>query len=274
MRSSKNRPSRSAEPHERRPVEGALATEGVHRDISITDDLKRLPKETQEADISPQSAPVDPRDPDGGTTLAAKPHGIETPPTPITPKSPQGPSLLHTQSAPADVSLAQDIVRKRDDLGKGHAHDPLEDRLFLNIGTGADHNPSEGDEVPVVAESPSAIDINVYEKAYEEEVDRIFQRRGRSATLYLTRRVEDSPTIQSMQHIFQGAYEEASAHASDFKAAGKESGKAGLAKIVQKARVARHAANSTGPESSTLDGLVAGLKSLKPSEKSEPNSST
>ncbi|KAI9766830.1 MAG: hypothetical protein M1840_006306 [Geoglossum simile] len=75
------------------------------------------------------------------------------------------------------------------DLGKGHAHDPLaEDPLYLHVGPGGGDAHLEPSHV--VSESPPATDINVYETAYREEVERIRKRRGRGATVYLTRRVD------------------------------------------------------------------------------------
>jgi [calcium/calmodulin-dependent protein kinase] kinase len=88
-------------------------------------------------------------------------------------------------------------------IGKGHAHDPLEDTLFLNIGTGGDTEPSE--DALFVSESPSNVDINVYEAAYEEEVQRIIAQRKdqhRRPTLYLTRRVEDIKRIRDNDCVF------------------------------------------------------------------------
>jgi [calcium/calmodulin-dependent protein kinase] kinase len=87
-------------------------------------------------------------------------------------------------------------------IGKGHAHDPLEDTLFLNIGTGED---SASADTFFVSESPSNVDINVYEAAYEEEVQRIIAARKdqhRRPTLYLTRRVEDIKRIRDSDCVF------------------------------------------------------------------------
>jgi [calcium/calmodulin-dependent protein kinase] kinase len=87
-------------------------------------------------------------------------------------------------------------------IGKGHAHDPLEDTLYLNIGTGED---SASADTFFVSESPSNVEINVYEAAYEEEVQRIINQRKdqhRSPTLYLTRRVEDIKRIRDSDCVF------------------------------------------------------------------------
>jgi [calcium/calmodulin-dependent protein kinase] kinase len=101
-------------------------------------------------------------------------------------------------------------------LGKGHAHNPLEDTLFLNIGTGEEALPTPDDGC-IVSESPSNVDsLNVYEVAYEEEVQRIIAQRKdqyRRPTLYLTRRVENVKSIRDSDCIF----DEGQDHRRDFK---------------------------------------------------------
>ena len=87
---------------------------------------------------------------------------------------------------------------------RGHAHDPLEDHLYLFIGPStfseskeyteerADFAPSE-DDVPIVSESPGAADIDIYETAYRDEIERIVARteeKGEEPQVYLTRRVD------------------------------------------------------------------------------------
>lgn len=72
-------------------------------------------------------------------------------------------------------------------LGKGHAHDPLNEApLYLRVGSGhADHPDSDSDSI---AQSPAAAEFNIYDKAYREEVARI-KGVSESALVYLTRRV-------------------------------------------------------------------------------------
>lgn len=71
--------------------------------------------------------------------------------------------------------------------GKGQAHDPREDEpLILDVGPGS---PDEG-QSHVISESPTGTEMNVYETAYREEVERIRRTHGHSATIYLTRRIE------------------------------------------------------------------------------------
>jgi len=73
---------------------------------------------------------------------------------------------------------------------KGHAHDPMdEEPLFLGIGTGGSDSP-EAPPSDIVAESPTAADFNIYDTAYQQEVERIRAAQGHTATVYLTRRVD------------------------------------------------------------------------------------
>ncbi|KAL9099295.1 MAG: hypothetical protein Q9163_005182 [Psora crenata] len=71
--------------------------------------------------------------------------------------------------------------------GKGQARDPLSDHLYLHLGPGDGSRPPSP---PAVSESPSAAELDIYETAYRKEVERIRATQGRSATLFLTRRVE------------------------------------------------------------------------------------
>ncbi|KAJ9195412.1 hypothetical protein DTO207G8_7743 [Paecilomyces variotii] len=104
---------------------------------------------------------------------------------------------------------------------RGHARDPLEEEhpyLFIGPSTFSGYTEehaeqSQGgiiipvlgktntsdtgfpsDDVPIVSESPGAADIDIYETAYREEIERIRKRRlareGTHPKVYLTRRVE------------------------------------------------------------------------------------
>lgn len=92
-----------------------------------------------------------------------------------------------------------------DEIGhRGHAHDPLEDQLYLYIGPSTFSGTSStldddgtfvpgDDTVPVVSESPGAADVDIYETAYRDEIERIMARakeEKREPNVYLTRRVD------------------------------------------------------------------------------------
>lgn len=138
----------------------------------------------------------------------------------------------HTQSPGADTPSKQSLSEGT----RGHARDPLmEEYSYLFIGPSTfsghfEHHHVEnlqhsetpllpGDEsdsneagdgipiasassdtgpVPIVSESPGAADIDIYETAYQEEIDRIKSRsdelRAPAPTLYLTRRIDGRPS--------------------------------------------------------------------------------
>jgi [calcium/calmodulin-dependent protein kinase] kinase len=91
---------------------------------------------------------------------------------------------------------------------KGHAHDVTDvEAPFLGIGNGDQDAFAEGD-IPtsnVLSDSPTAVHFNVYDRAFEEEVDKIKRstsgtaRQGRSTTLYLTKHLRDEKKFRTME---------------------------------------------------------------------------
>lgn len=194
------RKSKSQDTDNRRPVESGLATEGVHHEIRIDDQNRKNPaKMDSMAYIKPGW-----RQPSKG-------------PVTSTPNSPGAPGLADAKVIHESMSYRSSPSSQGTTLpglvsssgpttpiGKGHAHDPLEDTLFLNIGTGEESLP-QPEEGCIVSESPSNVDMDVYEAAYEEEVQRIIAQRKdqyRRPTLYLTRRVDDVKSIRDIDCIF------------------------------------------------------------------------
>jgi [calcium/calmodulin-dependent protein kinase] kinase len=156
--------TKSDDTDNRKHTEQALTVEGVHRDIPISDDLERLPKDVDEI------------------------HQSEKPNQFGKFKSPT--------SHPEPTKLS------RVETGKGQAHDPLEDTLLLGIGAGGDDTPLDPREFSMVSESPGAVEGNIYEMAYQEELDKILARQeSRKPTIYLTRRVEHNKTLRALDHI-------------------------------------------------------------------------
>ena len=83
---------------------------------------------------------------------------------------------------------------RRQTTGKGQAHDPLEDHLYLEIGLGPALGEEDDDHsvLVMVSESPSTADADIYAKAYKAEVERIKREGGKNgAVVYMTRRVEE-----------------------------------------------------------------------------------
>ncbi|KAL9033225.1 MAG: hypothetical protein Q9214_007616 [Letrouitia sp. 1 TL-2023] len=175
-----SRPSRSVETDDRKPIEQALASEGIHRDIDLSSFGESAPiRPGTDASVSPDSPNVrtaELRESTRSTTTPAPKRNLNAQPSDHRPKrgSTDG------------------------DHGKGHAHNPLEDHLFLAVGPGgSDAEP----DPPTVSESPAAAETNIYETAYHEEIERIRSRSGSSTTLYLTRRVEKKKEYQEDEHL-------------------------------------------------------------------------
>lgn len=167
---------------DRKAVEGHLVSKGITRNIRIDTQLRAIHevvgkeelKDIQKEPISSHSSAVTSESTlplsDAQTSSEATPTGVLSP---------------------------------RSETGKGQAHDPLEDTLFLNIGSSSETPEPLPGSPPVVSESPSAADVNVYEKAYEEEIQRILKAktRGRKPTVYLTKRVEDIARLRDHADI-------------------------------------------------------------------------
>jgi hypothetical protein len=209
--------SRSVTLFDRRAVEGALAVEGVHREIDLDEGLHRIAHH----DDADQRAP---------TTMQAlrlnegsRLDGLRDTASPSVERSMGQSSQAHPPRAstgaeeeeqylafrPEHTSSDLDRARSNDEIGRrGHARDPLADQLYLYIGpstfSGASGNadrrasfgPGGEEDMLIVSESPGAADIDIYETAYLEEIERIRQRikdegmNEEEATVYLTRRVD------------------------------------------------------------------------------------
>ncbi|CAN9433420.1 unnamed protein product [Alternaria alternata] len=217
MRPSALRKSKSQDTHDRRPVEGALSTEGVHHRINIDERGQRLPHNMDDMAYTKPGLRAEaaarrpaPRSPATSSPTTPTVPGLDGNAKVIHENMSIRPAPIHSISTPGGIAPSSSTPTTP--LGKGHAHNPLEDTLFLNIGTGEDFPPGPEDGC-IVSESPSNVDINVYETAYEEEVQRIIAQRreqfaasaaanARRPTLYLTRRVENVKSIRDSDAIF------------------------------------------------------------------------
>jgi [calcium/calmodulin-dependent protein kinase] kinase len=172
---TRHRRTRSSDADDRKPMEGVLAAEGIHHDIVVSDDLVCSPGEMDEQQPDPRHELID-----------------------------------HEEHADKDAQQASVDRAVEEPPHKGHAQDPLSETTYLGIGTGS-HSPSthNSDQPPdnppthVVCESPGAVDSNIFEDAYQEEMQRIHSRRGREPTMYLTRRVENNKDIAEHESIIR-----------------------------------------------------------------------
>ena len=222
--------TRSVDSHDRRPIEQALVAEGVHRDIDLDGYEKSLP-DREDAAIAyspktptdrpsvhdPEQAPSSPTS--GKRTLNAHPQAHRPP--------------VHAATAPMPVPHG----------GKGQAHDPLSDHLYLGLGPG---DSSRTPSPPCVSESPPAADTNIYEEAYDMEIQRLRAANARAATLFLTRRVERNEEYQKDERfmILKG-----NGNPGDASKA-----KGGFARVLEEARMKAAKGEKAADEQADGDG--------------------
>lgn len=186
--------TRSVDTDDRVPIERTLVAEGIHRNIN-PDDYDLFLPHRQDTTIAYCKQPR----PESGPTAeqSANPAIANVPGTdPTSPTSRK--RTLHATPSTHRASLDDGTH------GKGQAHDPLSDHLFLSVGPGPDFDPS-GPPQLVVSESPGAAGINIYETAYHGEIERLRCQQGKDATLFLTRRVQETDKYQEDDNIVDGA---------------------------------------------------------------------
>ncbi|KAF2261125.1 Pkinase-domain-containing protein [Lojkania enalia] len=250
------RKAKSQDTDDRRPIETALTTEGIHREIKIDDNDEKIPQHADEMafakpgfrlEVLGTAAPF--KGPVTSSPLAPQPVGL-------TDAKVIHENISYRPPVSQPVSVPKPVVSSAPNtpVGKGQAHDPLEDTLFLHIGTGEDM-PPPSDNTHIVSESPSNVDMNIYEAAYQEEIQRILKNKPESSrrpTLYLTRRVENIKAIRDNENIFDSG-----------KAMGKEI-KGGLKSFIK--QTAKDI-ESRGELQKQLDGkeglLSRGLRNVK-----------
>lgn len=167
--------SRSMDIHDRRTIETALAAEGVHHDI-----------QTPESVLRPSTNKID-----------SSVFIVDGP------KSNSQSSISRPDPKKISVESIPHSPRRGESGEKGHAHNPLdEEPLFLGVGTGGwDDNSLEPPPRDIVAESPTAAEFSIYDTAYQQEVERIRANQGHSATVYLTRRVDNKKEYKADENM-------------------------------------------------------------------------
>ena len=179
--------SRSVDTHDRRNLEQALVTEGVHRELDV--ELGAAPPHREDAAVTFSPSTPSKQKSDGATNSSEL--------DPSSPNSPMRNLNAHPQDHRPPTNSRTWPSEPTKDTQKGHAHNPLEDRLFVGVGAGSEFNP----DPPCVSESPPAAEINIYETAYHEQVVQIRERQGRAATLFLTRRVDEKPEYKDDENM-------------------------------------------------------------------------
>lgn len=179
--------SQSLNVDDRRPVESALVAEGVHRELGTKQVKQNFPAQIRRKPVMSPFIGGDSDDEDDDA-LARLRRSLDR-------------TVSPNELPPFRSSVYH--ARTQDDIGRrGHAHDPLEDQLYLRIGpsTFAGHSTQEDsdayfstDDEYIVSESPGAADVDIYETAYRDEIERILARAAEAneePQVYLTRRVD------------------------------------------------------------------------------------
>lgn len=99
------------------------------------------------------------------------------------------------------------IAKRREFLKQNDTDDvkSVAEPLILGIGTGSrDEFDNDEPSAGAVAESPTNVDFNIYDKAYEAEVDRIMSKPARQTTMYLTRFVKDREHYKAVANVVEG----------------------------------------------------------------------
>ena len=223
--------TRSVDIHDRRPLEQALVAEGVHRDVDFAN-LASAEKEIPDReDTAVTYSPTTPTKRHFDHDQKSSPSEHTSSPKRDLHAHPQDHRPVHAATAPIPF----------DHHGKGQAHDPLSDHLYLALGPGGSSAPPSP---PAVSESPPAADTNIYETAYHQELERIRAEQGRSATLFLNRRVEGREDYRNDEGLVKGD----GAHFEDSKP------KTGFAKVLEQARMKAAKGDKPDTDKSEADG--------------------
>jgi [calcium/calmodulin-dependent protein kinase] kinase len=216
----------------RKPTEYALAAEGIHRDIQVSDDLKKLPEKLGSVAIHTSDTPSDATEGSGAAREAEK---------------------LRKSSPLPDVGRNANLPYKQN--RKGQAHNPLEDTLYLGVGTGSEE-PVDPGTFAAVCDSPGATDFNVYERAYQEEVERIVGKEADETccpTIFLTRRVDHVKNLRDKEYLVD--------HLHDLKDRVPVAANAAFKKIVEQTKAnVDHAASVANPKGDPASG--SGVKKI------------
>lgn len=187
--------SHSLETFDRDHREAELVAGGVHRDLTAGETTKhgpelQIPTRTVKAVSDPPKAGED-TDSDSEYNISRFPTSDEGGPIDLN-------RLPPFRSRKAWAHTADEVGQR------GHAQDPLKKQLYLFIGPSTFSGESSewdmdssfvpsDDDVPIVSESPGAADVDIYETAYRDEVERILARakaENREPNVYLTRRMD------------------------------------------------------------------------------------
>lgn len=188
--------SQSDSSTDRKAAEEALAAEGLPIRLAASEDWNRLSKDIEQLTV--HQSPTEIGMKQGTSEMVNAASTIENMQRPLY----GHPSQSFDTSEESSLQDSSSIKRRSqtfpiEEHRKGQARDPLEQHIYINIGA----NPDDDSEHPMVSESPSAIDLNIFEEAYQDEMNRILANKGESASMYMTRRVEHRDDIRRRDQI-------------------------------------------------------------------------
>lgn len=99
------------------------------------------------------------------------------------------------------------LHQSEDDVGKGQAKEVGdEEPMVLGIGTGIhDTDARDGNTPNVVADSPTAVDFNIYDRAYEDAInERLKANPSERPVMYLTKYVKETEYFQKLVDLVDG----------------------------------------------------------------------
>lgn len=240
--------SHSMNTDDRDHTEAALVAEGLHRDFNVTE-TSQIPVVSQKIaptlEIPFRSKKASSETPKPALDLSSDSEDDDLPQVPTG----DDPSPVEIKRLPKFRSIKRHA--RTQDGKRGQARDPLEDQLFLRIGPSTfsgmpsehaeDSSFAPDDEVYMVSESPGAADVDIYETAYRDEIERILARakeQEKEPQVYLTRRVDERLLAMSGRagRWMAGAEEAASNIDSYTQFSARR------AKVTEVSRALRHAA--------------------------------
>ncbi len=257
--------SKSHDEHDRHPLDQILVTAGVHRDYDDTDGPEKVASDLDELTMvqSPETDTSGNFERGWEESSARYKQRME--------------STRHHSArdhgsggAPRSSTFPFDHHESLNNAhGKGHAHDPLEDHTFLAIGQDPEVPENRGTlDYPIVSESPPAVEMNIYEQAYQDEMEKILERRGREPSMYLTRRVEHREDLRALSNIKdagKNAMRTAAAKFEDLSsrgyARGQEAGDAG--RLAARSAAGKVSERLSRPSTATSEYLEPWKQSAK-----------